>query len=508
LKSVILAFEVHQPFRIRRNYFWERRMFRRLKRRELFDYYFDSEVNREIFERASRRCYFPSNQILLKAIDEWRREKKRVKVSFSISGVFLEQCERFGKDVLESFKQLAETGCVEFIGQTYYHSLAGLYPAKDEFIEQVRTHRRAIGDLFNAKLTFFENTELLYNNEIAKTVARLGFRGMFTEGAERILEGRSPNHMYSAKGCGLRLLLRNYRLTDDIGFRFSARWWSEWPLTADKYASWLESTPGVCVTIFPDYETFGEHHWPETGIHDFLAHLLREINQREGLEMATPSEAMIKSEPVGEIDVSEVGGTVSWADLDRDTKSWIGNAMQWAYYRSARDMEPMVRESQDTDLLRLWRHFQTSDHLYYMYTAGGGPGEVHSYFNPFGNPFDAFITCHTALMDFEHRLRDFTLAANEPFKFYTDVGDANYTGLSVLSLRGLLKTLPKVSIRSLEFHNSRGDLKQWAESSLMDAELGNRLGKLADLKGEGLRRTIIQTVRECLKKRGQSGLEG
>lgn len=497
---MVLTFEVHQPFRIRRDFYWEHRMFCRLKKRDLFDYYFDSEVNREIFQRASRKCYLPSNQILLKAIDEHKREIKKVKVAFSMSGVFLEQCERYGRDVLESFKQLAETGCVEFIGQTYCHSLAGLYPEKTEFMEQVRAHRQTISGLFNVTPAFFENTELLYNNEVAKTVAKLGYQGMFTEGTERILGERSPNYVYMAKDCNLKLLLRNYRLTDDIGFRFSARWWNEWPLTADKYASWLESTPGNCVTIFPDYETFGEHHWPETGIHDFLAALLREINRRDSLEMATPSEVIAKNKPVDTIDVSEVGGTISWADLDRDTKSWIGNAMQWAYYSKIRDMEPLVRESRDAVFLRLWKYFQISDHLYYMYTIGGASGEVHSYFNPFGNPVEAFIACHAALIDFEHRLRDFTLVANEPFKFYTGVGDENYTGFAVLSLSGLLKKLPRVSLESLEFHSSRGDFKKWAEFSLMDAELGKRLGKLASLKGEVLRKALIRTVGNRLEE--------
>ncbi len=500
MKSIVLAFEVHQPFRIKKSFYWERMMFRRLKRRDLFNYYFDSDVNREVFQRASARCYLPSNQILLRAIDAHKRELKQVKVAFSISGVFLEQCERYGKDVLESFKQLAETGHVEFIGQTYYHSLAGLYEKKTEFAEQVRAQSQTIKDLFGAAPTMFENTEFLYNNEVAKTVAKLGYQGVFTEGAERILGERSPNYVYTAKDGKLRLLLRNYRLTDDIGFRFSARWWNEWPLTADKYVRWLESAPGSCITIFPDYETFGEHHWPETGIHKFLAALLEEINRSGGLEMAAPSEVIAKNRPVGSIDVSEVGGTVSWADVERDTKSWIGNAMQWAYYSKMGDLEGLARESQNRTFMKLWRYFQISDHLYYMYTVGGSSGEVHSYFNPFRNPVEAFITCHAALTDFEQRLRGFTLASNEPFKFYMGVGEEKYTGTAVLSLRGLLEKLPKMDIKSLEFHNSRGDFKKWAGLSLLDTELEERFRELASLRGEELRSSLINVVEKRLEE--------
>jgi len=291
LTEIVFVFEVHQPHRLRKNYFWENKTFRRLRKEELFDYYFNHEMDREIFERACKKCYFPSNQILLDLIDEHKREKKQVKVSFSISGVFLEQCEMFNKDLLESFKQLVETGCVELLGQTYYHSLASLYPEREEFIEQVKMHQQTTKDLLGYTPKVFENTELIYNNAIAKTAEDLGYKGIFTEGIERILHGKSPNYMYKPKGCTkIKVLLRNYKLTDDIGFRFSARWWSEWPLTADKYASWLAATPGQCINIFPDYETFGEHHWPETGIHEFLRHLPKKILEWQHLNMATPSD--------------------------------------------------------------------------------------------------------------------------------------------------------------------------------------------------------------------------
>src|SRR5512136_20753 len=312
----------------------------------------------------------------------------------------------FDKDLLETYKQLAATGRVEFLNQTYYHSIASLYPEKEEFIAQAKMHRQTVKDLLGYTPQIFENTELLYNNTIAKTVEEMGYKGIFTEGVEKILGEKSPNFLYTPKGSNkIRVLLRNYKLTDDIGFRFSARWWSEWPLTADKYAHWLADTRGDCINIFPDYETFGEHHWPETGIHSFLRHLPGEILKWPHLKMSTPSEVIEEYSSQGEIDVPEAGGTVSWADLERDSSGWLGNAMQWAYYTNLRRIEPLIKESADNEFLRLWRYFQTSDHLYYMFSKGGGPGEVHSYFSPYESPINAFVAAEMPLFDFENRVR-------------------------------------------------------------------------------------------------------
>ncbi len=499
MTDIALVFEVHQPHRLKRSYFWENNTFKHTKKKKFFEYYFDNAANREIFERACRKCYFPSNQILLELIDKYKREKRPVKVSFSISGVFLEQCEMFNKDLLESFKQLSKTGCVEFLSQTYHHSLASLYPEREEFIEQVKMHQQIMRDLLDHTPTVFENTELLYNNAVAKTVEKLGYKGIFTEGVERLLHGKSPNYLYSPKDCKkLKILLRNYKLTDDIGFRFSAKWWNEWPLTADKYANWLASTPGLCINIFPDYETFGEHHWPETGIHDFLRHLPGEILKWWHLRMTTPSEIAEKHASMGEIDVPELGGTVSWADLERDASCWLGNTMQWAYYTSVRRLEPLVKEVDDEDFLKTWRYFQTSDHLYYMFTAGGSPGEVHSYFSPFGTPVDAFITAQAAILDFENRVRLAAMVADEPFLFYTGVGEKNFTGVMAWSLKGLCKALQNVSSDSIAFHNARGDLEKWAEKSFQDKTLAAELKKvrLSKLEGEPLRKTMVRVSKK------------
>jgi alpha-amylase len=500
------VFEVHQPHRLKRNLFWENKVFKRLKKEELFNYYFDKNVDRKIFKRAARKCYFPSNQILLDLIDEHKKEKKQVKVSFSMSGVFLEQCEMFEKDLLETFRQLAETGCAEFLNQTYHHSISSLYPEKDEFIEQVKLHQQTVKSLFGCVPKVFENTELLYNNNIARIVEKLGYKGIFMEGVERILGEKSPNYTYTPKGCkNIRVLLRNYKLTDDIGFRFSARWWSEWPLTADKYARWLANTKGQCINIFPDYETFGEHHWPETGIHRFLRHLPEEILKREHLNMATASEIIEKHAPTGEIDVPEAGGTVSWADLERDSSGWLGNAMQWAYYTSLRRLEPLVKEAEDEEFLKVWRYFQTSDHLYYMFTAGGAPGEVHSYFSPFQSPVDAFVAAQTLLFDFESRLRIATLTANEPFLFCTNAGEEYFTGVMSWSLKGFAKALQTVNVKALEFHNRRGDFESWAEHSLQDEILSQQLKKIRASKpmGETLRKAIIVAAKKRFRELSQ-----
>ena len=506
MTDIVFVFEVHQPHRLRKNLFWENKVFKRVKKEELFNYYFDNEVDRGIFERAAKKCYFPSNQILLDLIDAHKKEKKQVKVSFSVSGVFLEQCEMFSPDLLETFKQLAKSGCVEFLNQTYYHSIASLYPEKDEFIAQVKMHRDTVKSTLGFEPTVFENTELLYNNSIAQIIENLGYKGIYTEGIERILDDKSPNYLYTPHGSKkIKLLLRNYKLTDDIGFRFSARWWNEWPLTADKYAHWLADTKGQIINIFPDYETFGEHHWPETGIHGFLKHLPEEILKWPHLHMATPSEVIEKHGSSGEVDVPESGGTVSWADLERDSSGWLGNAMQWAYYTNLQRLEPFIKEADDPEFLRLWRCFQTSDHLYYMFSAGGGPGEVHSYFSPYETPVKAFVAAETSIVDFENRVRMATLTANEPFLFCTATGKENFTGVMTWSLKGFLRALKTVDVKALEFHNRRGDFESWAEYSLQDESLHEQLTKIkiAKAKGETLRNQLIKATQERFSEASQ-----
>ena len=349
MTDICFIFEVHQPLRLNRNFHSDLLGRPTTTKKDLFDLYFDHELNHHIFDRASRKCYFPSNNTILEQIDRYKRERRQFKVAFSISGVFIEQCERWNPDLLDSFKQLADTNCVEFLDQPYYHSLASLYGTdRSEFVEQIRLHRRLMKDLFNYEPTVVENTECLYNNAIAKTVEGMGYQAIVTEGVERILGWRSPNYVYNAKNSNLRVLLRNYRLSDDIGFRFSAAWWEEHPLTASKYASWLAVTPGHAIVLFVDYETFGEHHWPESGIHEFLGWLPEEVMNWDHLCWCTPSEVIRRNAPVGEIDVHEYN-TVSWADLERDPSAWIGNSMQTVCYESIKGLEPLVRGIGDKD---------------------------------------------------------------------------------------------------------------------------------------------------------------
>jgi len=495
--SITLGFEVHQPYRVREDFFWNKRMFRRLgsEPTELFEHYF-SPRNREIFKRVAERCYRPANDILLDCIDRHKKERKAFKCAFSLSGIFLEQCERYDRELLESFKELVDTGCVELLDQTYHHSLFSLYEEPELFIEDVLRHRRAVKELFGLQPKVFENTEFLYNNRIARMVDSLGYKAVYTEGVERITGGRSPNHVYKAKDCELKVLLRNYRLTDDIGFRFSSRDWEEYPLTADKYASWLASTPGDCINLFLDYETFGEHHWRETGIFQFLSSLPEEVLKWEHLEFAKPSEVIEGYDAAGEVDAYELGNTVSWADLERDTSCWLGNSMQWACYTYHKQLRPRVLSK---ELLRIWGYLSTSDHLYYMFTAGGGPGEVHSYFSPFDDPFNAFLNYLSILFDLDMRIRRDIDQANEPFLFSDEDGSVKAVAFGKRDFAALVKTLHP---RSVRFHLERGDFQNWARHSLRDEMLARSISELRKrrLSDKVLRKRLAEVFEKALER--------
>ncbi|UCC33776.1 MAG: glycoside hydrolase family 57 protein, partial [Candidatus Bathyarchaeota archaeon] len=349
--DICFIFEIHQPFRLNRNFQQDLTTCKSVSRKDLFDLYFDNNLNRHVFDRAARKCYFPSNNIILEQIDRYKGDHKKFKVTYGISGVFLEHCQLWNLDLLDSFKDLADSGCVEFLAQPYYHSLASLYGIdRSEFVEQIRMHHKLIKDLFNYEPRVVENTECLYNNAIARTVEGLGYEATVTEGIERILDGRSPNYVYKAKNSELRVLLRNYRLSDDVGFRFSSPSWEEGPLTAEKYASWLAATNGQSITLFVDYETFGEHHWPESGIHEFLRWLPGEVIKWDHLNWRTPSQIVHHHQPTGEINVDQFN-TVSWADIERDTTAWIDNPMQMMCYDSLKTMEKPVKAVDDKELL-------------------------------------------------------------------------------------------------------------------------------------------------------------
>ncbi|MFQ6051797.1 MAG: alpha-amylase [Candidatus Hydrothermarchaeota archaeon] len=493
MPDICLCFEVHQPYRLNKDFYWNKT---RLKKDiDLFNLYFDEVTDKKILDRVANKCYFPTNNLILKAIDFFKSEKGRIRIALSLSGVFIEQCEKYNPDLLDSFQKLADTKCVEFLNQTYYHSLASLYEDKDEFIEQVEMHRSLIKDLFKIEPVVFENTELIYNNRIAKIAEELGFKGIYTEGIERILNGRSPNYIYRAFNSEIKVLLRNYRLTDDFGFRFSAKWWEEYPLTAEKYATWLESTPGQIINLFADYETFGEHHWPETGIHDFLWHLFLEVNKRPSLTFITPGEAIEKHQAAGEIDVYEKIDTVSWADLERDTSCWLGNQMQHACYKGIKDLGNLIKETENEEFKRIWRLLQTSDHFYYMFTAGGAPGEVHSYFSHFNTPMDAFLTYFSILCDFENRVKE-GIKIVDPFYFF--IRDGEFTGKVAFSLKGFKKIIEKIDISSIEYHMKRGDIENWMSHSIKNQELANKIANLKEMEGERLRKALINLISQII----------
>lgn len=514
MTDVCLMFEVHQPFRLNRNFHSDLLAKGKITKKELFDLYFDNGLNRYVFERAARKCYIPANNIILEQINKTKSIGKPFKVSFGISGVFLEQCQLWKPELIESFKQLVKTGCVEFMEETYYHSLASLYGAdRSEFVEQVNLHRQLIKDLFGYEPKIIENTELLYNNAIAKTMKKMGYVGTVTEGIEQTLRGRSPNYVYKAKDSELRVLLRNYRLSDDVGFRFSSNDWNEYPLDATKYARWLAGTLGQVIVLFVDYETFGEHHWPEGGIHEFLRALPDEVNKWHHLNWRTPSEVIKQHDPVGEIDIQEYN-TVSWADIERDASAWIGNPMQNICYDSIKSLDELVKGIGDKELIRLWRYLQQSDHLYYLSIKGGGPGDVHNYFSSMGSPVEAFAVYSRILSDLEARIRleleKPELAAKRllrrlPFGmgFTFSFDFVRSSGLTVQSLSEFHSVLKEIDVSAIQFHVERGDFERWLSQVVGDDKLAGQLVKIKSskkaLKGEVLRSKILNLVGKRLK---------
>jgi alpha-amylase len=386
MPSICLYFQVHQPRRLRKYSFFDIG--------HLHDYEDETE-NRRILERVAAKCYLPANALLLSLIGKYGG---RFRVAFSLSGVVLDQLGLYRPDVVASFQKLAATGSVEFLNETDSHSLAFLYSPR-EFQEQVRLHRERIQTLFGQSGRTFRHTELIYNNDLGKAVEEMGYDAILAEGAEKVLGRRSPNAPYRPAGCGrLKLLLRNYRLSDDVAFRFSDRQWPEYPLTAAKFARWLrEIGQGETVNnLFMDYETFGEHQWPETGIFDFLRELPGEVLRDPDFRFLTPAEAVRTHEAADEIDSP---GFISWADEERDMTAWLGNAMQRDAARKIYEMEPAIRLQNDGELLRKWRMLQTSDHFYYMCTKWFADGDVHRYFNPFESPYEAYINYMNILDD-------------------------------------------------------------------------------------------------------------
>lgn len=391
MASVCFYFQVHQPYRLRHY--------------TIFDNgpdYFDEAKNAQVCRKVAQKCYLPTNRLLLELI---RAYEGRFKVSFSATGVVLEQFKEYAPEVLASFQALAETGCVEFLAETYHHSLSFLH-SPSEFAAQVQAHKELTQELFGQTPRVFRNTELIYNNALAETIERMGgFKAILAEGADHILGYRSPNYIYQPPNTsGLKLLLKNYRLSDDIAFRFSNPHWNEWPLRAGKFAQWINAVNGngFAVNLFVDYETFGEHQWEDTGIFDFLRSLPDEVLKHPDNNFMTPSEVADAYEAVDTVDVPHL---ISWADTERDLSAWLGNAMQQNAIAQLYSLERAVKQADDPDLLEDWRKLQTSDHFYYMCTKWFADGDVHKYFNPYDSPYDSYINFMNVMDNLASRCR-------------------------------------------------------------------------------------------------------
>ena len=393
MKNICFYFQVHQPFRLRRYRF--------------FDigndsYYYDDYLNESVLNKVAQKCYLPANNTLLKLIE---KHKGDFKVSFSISGTAIDQFKLYMPEVITSFQKLAKTGCVEFLAETDSHSLASLKD-KLEFSKQVKAHSDKIFELFGQRPTVFRNTELIYSDSLGEMVASLGYKAMLTEGAKHILGWKSPNFLYcNAINPKLKVFLKNFKLSDDIAFRFGNKNWSEFPLTSEKYVSWLKGLDSneELINLFMDYETFGEHQWKETGIFDFLANLPTEVLKQEGFAFVTPSEAVEKLQPVSAIKVPQ---PISWADEERDLTAWLGNELQDEAFTKIYALLPHIEICTDKKLLKDWSYLQSSDHLYYMSTKYFSDGDVHAYFNPYETPYQAFSNYMNILSDFSIRLKE------------------------------------------------------------------------------------------------------
>ncbi len=390
MKAICFYFQIHQPFR--------------LKNYRFFDigndhYYYDDFANDEIITRIAHRSYLPANEMLLQMI---RDNGKKFKVAFSISGTALEQLEQYVPEFIDSMKELAATGCVEFLSETYAHSLASLEDP-EEFIAQVKAHDEKIFQLFGLKPKVFRNTELIYSDDIAAMVASMGFKGVIIDGVKQVLGWKSPNYLYSAASAPkVKLLLKNSKLSDDISFRFSNTEWASFPLTADKYMDWIAQLPQEeqLVNLFMNYETFGELQPQQSGIFEFMKALPRFAAERD-IQFWTPSEVISKLKPV---DALVVPTPISWADEARDTSAWLGNTLQQEAVKKLYSIGERVRLCQDKRLKQDWNYLQASDHFFYMSTKHNSDGSVHSHYSPYGSPYTAFTNYMNVLSDFMIRV--------------------------------------------------------------------------------------------------------
>nr|WP_321352104.1 alpha-amylase [uncultured Methanoregula sp.] len=464
MPPICFGFEVHQPYRLNRMFSPQPNV----KKKDLFDHYFDG-LNKEILLRVAEKCYNPATRIILEKLDEG------FSCAFSLSGVVIEQFDKWSPETLSLFEDIARHRNTELIGQTYYHSIASCFPDKSEFCEQVKMHSDLMYEQFRVRPVVFENTEFTFNNEVAATIREMDFSGIFTEGVDRVLGWRSPDYVYQCQN--IPVLLRNTKLSDDIAFRFANRSWDMYPLTADTYAHWIASSSGDIINVFLDFETFGEHFWKETGIFDFLSALPGELTER-GVETLLPSQVLARKTPVDEIDVRE---TISWADIEKDTSAWMGNDRQKTAFHAIQAARPYAVDKP------IWRHLQTSDHFYYMASKYGTCGEVHTYFSHH-DAEDAFKTYMKVLADYETRslrvmknrrsaktLR--TLSPEQAFHFAGPTGFIGHTAYNLDQFEELLFIVPNDSIR---YHIERGDFVNWINDVLEDSFLAETIAGLKE----------------------------
>jgi alpha-amylase len=394
MKAIVLYLHVHQPYRIRHYTVFDSGV-----NHDYFDAaYEDQTSNERILKKVAEKSYLPANERLLKLLNE----NPDFKISLSITGTVIEQLERWSPEALDSFKKLCDTGRVEIVAETYHHSLAFFY-SRAEFEMQVDMHKRKVHEIFGQTPQVFRNTELAYNNDLASWADRAGYKGILAEGWDAVLGWRSPNFVYRPTYTNqIRLLMKNYKLSDDIAFRFGDREWAEWPLTADKFSHWLsEDKNATNFNLFMDYETFGEHQWHESGIFDFLEHLPKEWLKTGGNTFMTVSEVIDNFDAVDQMNIPH---TVTWADTERDLSAWLGNAMQSSSIQSLYALQDEVIGSGDLGLIEDWRKLQTSDHFYYMCTKWFNDGDIHAYFSPYDTPYEAYMNFVNAYRDLQARL--------------------------------------------------------------------------------------------------------
>lgn len=391
-KTICFYFQVHQPYRLMQYRFFDIGK---------SDYYYDDFANRNYMERIANRCYLPMNRLMLNLITA---HQGVFKIAYSISGIALEQFQKYAPEVLKSFQELAQTGCVEFLAESYAHSLAAL-GSERAFRNQVQLHANTIEQLFGQKPKTFRNTELIYSDAIGAAVSEMGYHTMLAEGAKHILGWKSPNYLYTnAINPKCKLLLRNFSLSDDIAFRFSNSAWDGWPLTADKFVGWLSQATekDEVLNLFMDYETFGEHQPISTGIFEFMRHLPDAILQQGCFELLTPAETAAKHQPIAPL---HVPFAISWADEERDVSAWLGNELQNEAFSKLYALEEAVEANNTPWAHANFRALQASDHFYYMCTKFFSDGAVHKYFNPYNTPYEAFINYMNVISDFGIRVR-------------------------------------------------------------------------------------------------------